>query len=309
MVEKVVIIGSGPAGLSAAIYTGRAKLNPLVIEGTLGGQITLSPSVENYPGFPEGINGSDLVTNMKRQAERFGARFISENATDVDVSARPFRIKTETRTIEAETIIAATGARTVWLGLPNEQRLIGRGVSSCATCDAFFFMDKAVMVVGGGDTALEDAIFLTRFAKSVTVIHRRSELRASKIMQDRAFANPKIKFIWDTTVEDVLGAEIVEGIKLKNVKTGHTTEMKCDGVFIAIGYKPATDIFKGRVETGEGGYALTQGKSTMSNVEGIFIAGDVSDPRYRQAITAASEGCKAAMDVAKYLESKHSEKK
>jgi len=309
MVEKVVIIGSGPAGLSAAIYAGRAKLDPLVIEGTPGGQIALSPSVENYPGFPEGISGSDLVASMKRQAERFGARFVSENATDVDVAAKPFRIKTETRTIEAETIIAATGAKTTWLGLPNEQRLIGRGVSSCATCDAFFFTDKTVAVVGGGDTALEDAIFLTRFAKSVTVIHRRSELRASKIMQDRASANPKIKFIWDTTVEDVLGKDAVEGIRLKNVKTGQTTETKCDGVFIAIGYKPATDIFKGKIETGEGGYALKQGKSTMSNVEGIFVAGDVSDPRYRQAVTAASGGCKAAIDAAKYLESKHSEKK
>ncbi len=310
MVEKVVIIGSGPAGLTAALYSSRANLRPVVIEGVpFGGQLMLTTLVENYPGFPDGIMGPELMLGMKKQAEKFGTRFIAENATFIDVSAKPFKIKLNSQTIETETIIIATGAQSQWIGLPNEQRLIGHGVSSCATCDGFFFPNKDVVVVGGGDTALEDGIFLTKFAKSVTIIHRRDSLRASKIMQDRAFANSKIKFIWDTVIADVSGKDAVEGVKLKNVKTGKETEMRCEGLFVAIGHKPATDIFKGKVELDEKGYVITQGKSTMSNVEGVFIAGDVDDPRYKQAVTAAGEGCKAAIDVEKYLESKHSEKK
>jgi len=309
-IEKLVIIGSGPAGLTAAIYAARANLDPVIVEGVpFGGQLMLTTLVENYPGFPEGITGPDLMIAMKKQAEKFGAHFISDNVKSIDTSKRPFVIKTDAQTLKVEAIIIATGANATWLGLPNERRLVGHGVSSCATCDAFFFKDKNVVVVGGGDTAIEDAMFLTKFAKSVTVIHRRDELRASKIMRKKAFANQKINFAWNAIVEDVIGKDKVEGVKLKNVKTGEKSELKCDGLFIAIGYKPATDIFKGKIELDEKGYAVAAGRGTMSNVEGVFIAGDVSDPRYKQAITAAAEGCKAAIDAEKYLESKHVAKK
>ncbi len=302
-VHNVIIIGSGPAGLTGAIYTARSELHPIVIEGPQpGGQLTITSDVENYPGFPDGINGPQLMLDMKRQAERFGTKFISGLATKVDFSRPPFTIHVEEEILKARTVIIATGASARWLGLESEEKLKGSGVSGCATCDGFFFKDKEVIVVGGGDTALEEALFLTRFASKVTVIHRRDQLRASKALQNRAFKNEKIQFIWNSVVEDILGVDVghVTGVKIKNRVENTVKEVPCDGVFIAIGHKPNTDIFKGQIELDEKGYIVLKGH-TRTSVEGVFAAGDVADPYYRQAVTAAGMGCMAAIDAERYL--------
>jgi thioredoxin reductase (NADPH) len=301
-VRDVIILGSGPAGLTAAIYTARADLKPLVIAGRqAGGQLMLTSEVENYPGFPEGIMGPELMDRMRQQAERFGAEFVDEDATNVDFKREPLAVLTEADRFEGRAVIVATGASARWLGLPSEARLMGRGVSSCATCDGFFFRGKDVAVVGGGDTALEEAIFLTKFARTVTVVHRRRELRASKIMQDRALNHPKIRFVWDSVVCDVLGADHVSGVTIENIRTLTRNELAVDGVFVAIGYTPNTSIFAGQVALDEKGYVLREDGSRTS-VPGVFVAGDVEDFRYRQAITAAGDGCRAAMDAEVYLE-------
>lgn len=305
--HKVIILGSGPAGLTAAVYTARANLGPLVIEGSQpGGQLTITTDVENYPGFPKGIMGPEMMTLFKEQAERFGTRFLYGEVTKVDLSHRPFTLTCDKVEYTAETLIIATGASSKWLGLESEKRLTGYGVSSCATCDGFFFQDKELVVVGGGDTAMEEATFLTKFASKVTVIHRRDQLRASKIMQDRALKNPKISFIWDSAVEEIHGdpkGQGVTGVRLKNVKTGQSTDFRCDGVFIAIGHLPNTYLFHGQLETDEVGYLITQPRSTATKIPGIFVAGDAADKIYRQAVTAAGTGCMAAIDAERFLES------
>lgn len=303
-VEKVVIIGSGPAGLTAAIYAARANLNPIVISGAApGGQLMETTTVDNFSGFPEGILGQDLMASIRKQAERFSTRFIEESVVSVDFKSKPLKIKTETKEVSAETVIIATGAYARWLGLDSERRLNGKGVSRCATCDGFFFKGKEVAVVGGGDTAIEEALFLLHYAKKVTIIHRRDALRASKIMQEEAFANKGISFIWNTSVEEILGTDHVEGAKLKNTKTGVVSSIKCDGIFVAIGHQPATDFLKGQIDMDENGY-VKRHDLTKTNVEGVFVAGDVADPRYRQAITAAGDGCRAAVDADRYLQEK-----
>jgi len=298
----VIIIGSGPAGLTAAIYTGRAKLSTLVIGGaTWGGQLMLTSEVENFPGFPNSILGPDLMAKMRIQAERFGAKIMFEDATAVDFRSRPFKISVGDRVFEAKTVIIATGATAKWLGLPSETRLRGRGVSACATCDAPFFRDKKAVVVGGGDTALDEALALSKYAREVTVVHRRNQLRASKILQDQVFSNKKINFVWNSVVEDISGKDRVEAVKLKNVQTGVESTLATDAVFVAIGYKPATDIFKGQIDLDENGYIRAHDE-TKTSVEGVFVAGDNQDKRYKQAITAAGQGCKAALDAEKYLQ-------
>jgi thioredoxin reductase (NADPH) len=314
-VRNVAIIGSGPAGLTAAIYTARASLEPLVIEGEPsstgdqpGGQLMLTTEVENFPGFPEGIMGPELMLNCRAQAERFGADLRTEKVTKVDLSSRPFSIwvgdpDAADPTYRSEAIIISTGAKALMLGLPNEQRLIGRGVSTCATCDGFFFRDQDIVMVGGGDSAMEEANFLTKFAKSVTIVHRRDELRASQIMQDRAMANPKINFLWNTVVTDVLGEDSMTGVALENVLTGDKSEMDATGMFVAIGHRPNTDLFKGQLEMKDNGYLVTKPQGTETNVEGVFACGDVQDDKYRQAITAAGSGCAAALDAERWLES------
>ncbi len=304
MVRNVAIIGSGPAGLTAAIYTARAALSPLVIEGwQAGGQLTTTTEVENYPGFAHAIMGPELMKEMRAQAERFGTEFLTGEVTAADFSRRPFRLTVDgEQTIEAKTVIIASGASALHLGLPNESRLLGRGVSTCATCDGYFFRGKELVVVGGGDSAMEEAIFLTKFATRVFVVHRRDKLRASKIMQDRAFKNDKITFIWNSVVEDILGDQVVTGVKLRNVVTGRTSELACAGVFVAIGHSPNTGIFKGQIEMDAKGYIITR-NGTATSVPGVFAAGDVQDSRYRQAVTAAGSGCMAAMDTERYLES------
>ena len=304
--RKVIIIGSGPAGLTAAIYTGRALLKPLVIEGFQpGGQLTMTPEIENFPGFDKGISGIDLMNKMKAQAERFNVDFLYDAVVDVDFSKRPFKIITEEEEeFTADTVIIATGASAKTLGLKNEKELVGRGISTCATCDAFFYKDKKVIVVGGGDTAMEDALVLSKTASSVTVIHRRDKLRASKILQKRAFENPKISFIWDSVVVEYLSDENLSkltGVKIKNVKTNEITEIECDGVFLSIGHKPNTDFLKGKLELDEKGYIVVK-NGVKTNIEGVFAAGDVHDYKYRQAITAAGFGCQAALEVERYLE-------
>lgn len=303
--RNVIILGSGPAGLTAALYTARANLKPLVIEGNQpGGQLTLTTMVENFPGFPDGIMGPDLMKAMKEQAAKFGAEFVGGSATSVDFSQNPFRIVVdEDATYETRSVIIATGASAKMLGLENEWQYMGRGLSTCATCDGFFFKDKKLAVVGGGDSALEEAIFLTKYASSVTVIHRRDQLRASKIMQERAFANPKIDFIWDTVVERIIGDPMVSGLVLRNRKTNETWEFPVDGLFIAIGHRPNTDLFRGQLDMDEMGYIKAVNR-THTNVEGVFVAGDVQDQRYRQAITAAGSGCMAAIDCERWLEMK-----
>jgi len=307
-VYNVVIIGSGCAGLTAAIYAARANLHPVVIDGhEPGGQLTLTTMVENFPGFPDGILGPDLIESMRKQAQRFGAEFRAGSVTEVDLSRRPFRITAGKETLEAGTLIVAAGASARMLGLDSERKLVGRGVSTCATCDGFFFRGKEIAVVGGGDTAMEEATFLTRFASRVHLIHRRAEFRASKIMLDRAQANEKIRLVTPAVVEEVMdvGKGTVEGVRLRNPETGKETTLAVDGVFVAIGHEPNTKVFRGQLETDANGYLVTQPGSSKTNVEGVFAAGDVKDHRYRQAVTAAGSGCMAAMDAEKFLEAEH----
>jgi thioredoxin reductase (NADPH) len=309
--RELIIIGSGPAGYTAAIYAARAELKPLLLAGgNMGGQLMITSDVENYPGFPDGITGPEMMDHFRKQAERFGTTVLPEDVTRVDFSARPFRVWTDTEEYTAKAVILSTGASAIWLGVPGEERLQGKGVSACATCDGFFFRNRRVVVVGGGDVALEEATFLTRFATHVTVVHRRDQLRASKSMQRRAFDNPKIDFVWDSVVEEIIGErnpttgrEAVSGVRLRNVKTGETSVLETDGVFVAIGHKPNTDVFVGQVDLDEKGYVRMPNPETAeTNVEGVFAAGDVRDHRYRQAITAAGDGCKAAMDAERWLE-------
>jgi len=298
----VIIIGSGPAGLTAAIYASRSRLETLVVAGALwGGQLMLTTEVENFPGFAEGIMGPDLMDQMRKQAERFGAKFIFKDATAADFSSKPFKVRVDDQMYEAKSVIIATGASARWLGLESEARLRGRGVSVCATCDAAFFKDKKTVVVGGGDTAMEEALALSKFAREVKVVHRRDNLRATKILQERAISNDKISFVWDSVVQEILGKDKVEGVRLKNVKTGEESHLATDAVFIAIGHKPSTDIFKGQIDLDERGYVIAHDR-TKTSVEGVFVAGDAQDFRYRQAVMASGDGCKAAMDVEKYLE-------
>ncbi len=301
MVEKIIIIGSGPAGLSAAIYAAREGFNPLVISGSKGGgQLELTTIVENFPGFPDGVNGPDIVKFMKKQAEKFGTRFIDKDAEGVDLKGKPLKVVVEGKNYETDTLVIATGANAKWLGLESESKFIGKGVSSCGTCDGPFFKNKDVIVVGGGDTAMEDSIFLTKFANSVTIIHRKDSLKASKIMQERAFSNKKIKFIWNSVIEEILGDQKVSGVKIKNLLTNEVTEMKIDGVFVAIGYKPNTEIFNNQLKLDEKGYIETVDE-VKTTIEGVYIAGDVADKYYRQAITASASGVKCALHAREYL--------
>ncbi|MHB1435440.1 MAG: thioredoxin-disulfide reductase [Thermoplasmata archaeon] len=298
----VVIVGSGPAGLTAALYCARAELRPVVISGVpAGGQLMITTEVENFPGFPEGIQGPELVDRMRRQAARFGTRFLDAQLTRFEARERPFLLEAgPDHRLRADTVIVATGANARWLGLPSEERLRGHGVSACATCDGFFFKGKEVVLVGGGDSAMEEALFLTNFASRVTVVHRRRELRASRIMQERARANPKITFRFEEEVVEVLGATSVEGVRLRHLSTGAETNRKVQGLFVAIGHVPATELFRGILDLDEKGYLRTR-EQTRTNVEGIFAAGDVHDHRYRQAVTAAGLGCMAALDVERFL--------
>ncbi len=300
--ERVIVIGSGPAGLTAAVYAARANLRPLVLAGGLyGGQLMLTTDVENYPGFPEGIMGPDLMIRFREQAERFGARIENVDVTAVDFARHPLLVRTCDEQYEAETVIVATGASALWLDIPGEERLRGRGVSTCATCDGAFFRDKHIVVVGGGDSALEEALFLTRFGRRVTLIHRRDRLRASKIMSDRARSNEKIDMLWNTVVEEVQGDDRVRALRLRNVTDGSTYEFEADALFVAIGHTPNTGVFAGQLDLDERGY-IASPDGSLTNVEGVFVAGDVNDQRYRQAVTAAGAGCRAAMDAERYLE-------
>ncbi len=306
-IHDVIIIGSGPAGWTAAVYATRSNLKTLMISGSQpGGQLMLTSDVENYPGFADPILGPELMERMRKQAERLGTEILVDDVSRVDFIKRPFKVWVREKLFEGETVIIATGASAKWLGLPSEQHLLGRGVSSCAACDGFFFKGKKIVVVGGGDTAMEDALYLAKLVEGVTVVHRRDQLRASKIMQDRAFKNPKIKFVWDSIVEEVLGEAKVSGVRVKNVKTGATSTIPCEGLFVAIGHEPNTGIFKDQVELDRRDYIRLHDR-TMTSVPGVFAAGDVDDPRYRQAVTAAGEGCRAAMDAEKYLEALRTE--
>jgi thioredoxin reductase (NADPH) len=302
-IHDVVIVGSGPAGLTAALYTARADLSPLMIEGReAGGQLMLTTEVENFPGFPDGIMGPALMADMRKQAERFGTRFLTADVDTVDLQGgSPFTLRIGGDTITTRTVIISTGATARWLNLPSEQRLIGRGVSSCATCDGFFFRDRELVVVGGGDSAMEEATFLSKFASRITVAHRRGELRASKIMADRAMANDKIDFAWNTEVTDVLGDDAVTGVVLRDTVTGESREHRTDGLFLAIGHDPTTGLFAGQVDLDDAGYILVDHPRTTTNIPGVFAAGDVVDTIYRQAITAAGMGCKAAIDAEHFL--------
>jgi thioredoxin reductase (NADPH) len=304
-INKVVILGSGPAGLTAALYTARANLSPLLIEGhEPGGQLTITTEVENYPGFEHGIQGPEMMDVFRRQVTRFGTRFVSGAVSEVRLSKRPFELAVDGKAIKADSVIIATGATAKLLGIESEKRLMGYGVSACATCDGAFFKEKEAIVVGGGDTAMEEATFLTRFCTKVTLVHRRDTLRASKIMQDRARKNPKIAFIWDSTVEEIIGEQKagVSQVKLKNLKTGKVTEMKTDAVFVAIGHSPNSALFKGQLEMDAIGYLKVKLGTTYTNIEGVFAAGDVVDSVYRQAVTAAGTGCMAAIDAERWLE-------
>ena len=307
MHKRLIIIGSGPAGYTAAIYTGRANLSPLVLAGTQsGGQLMITTDVDNYPGFPQGIQGPELMERFREQAERFGAEIVDRDVSFVDLSQRPFLVRSGDEVYTSDAIIIATGANAKWIGLESELRLRGKGVSACATCDAFFFKGKNVYVVGGGDTAMEEAIFLAKFAKTVTVVHRRDTLRASKIMQERAMANPKISFIWNSVVSNVIGDDRVTALDLENVVDGSKRIVPAEGLFIAIGHIPSTILFTGQLETDGTGY-ITVKNRTLTSVEGVFAAGDVKDSRYRQAVTAAGSGCEAALDAEKYLSEHHKE--
>ncbi|HUQ39950.1 MAG TPA: thioredoxin-disulfide reductase [Acidimicrobiales bacterium] len=311
-VREVLIIGSGPAGLTAAIYAARANLRPLVIEGEPsstsdqpGGQLMLTTEVENYPGFVDGIMGPELMVNFRAQAARFGAEYVTAKVDTIDFTASPFTVKAEGAEYAARAVIVATGARSLMLNLEAEARLLGHGVSTCATCDGFFFRGQEIAVVGGGDSAIEEATFLTKFADKVILIHRRKELRASKIMQDRAFANPKIEFLWDSVVTDVHGDTSVSGITVRHVETGVEQQLAVTGLFVAIGHVPNTDLFKGVLDMEPNGYLITQPGSTRTNIPGVFACGDVQDHTYRQAITAAGSGCMAAIDAERWLEMEH----
>jgi thioredoxin reductase (NADPH) len=310
--HRVIIIGSGPAGLTAAIYTARANLAPFVIEGEPsstsdqpGGQLMLTTEVENFPGFPEGIMGPELMMRFRDQAARFGATFLTGKATKVEFGEKPLKVHVRDEIFTADSVIISTGAQSLMLGLEAEERLIGHGLSTCATCDGFFFRGKEIAVVGGGDSAIEEASFLTKFASKVTLIHRRDSFRASKIMQDRALSNPKIEMLWNTAVTDIVGKDQLESISLKNTVTGEESSMAVAGLFIAIGHRPNTDVFKGVIDMENNGYLITRPDSTYTNIEGVFACGDVKDHVYRQAITAAGSGCMAAIDTERWLEHQH----
>jgi thioredoxin reductase (NADPH) len=310
--HHVIIIGSGPAGLTAAIYAARANLQPLVIEGEPssssdqpGGQLMLTTDVENFPGFPEGIMGPELMIKFRDQAMRFGAEFLTEKVTAVDFSERPFKLSVRDRQFTADAVIVSTGAQSLMLGLEAESRLLGYGLSTCATCDGFFFRNQEIAVAGGGDSAIEEATFLTKFASKVTLIHRRDTLRASKIMQERAFNNPKIEFMWNSVVEDLVGDTKLEGAVVRNVLTDEVTTLPVTGLFVAIGHRPNTDLFKGVLDMEDSGYLITKPGTSLTNVPGVFACGDVQDHTYRQAITAAGSGCMAAIDCERWLEATH----
>ncbi|MDK1018855.1 MAG: thioredoxin-disulfide reductase [Actinomycetota bacterium] len=302
MAEKVLIIGSGPAGLTAAIYAARGGLNPFMVEGMeRGGQLMITTDVENYPGFPDGIMGPDLMEQMRKQAERFGTRIISSDVTDVDFSVKPFKVFVGRDVYTAESIIISTGASARWLGVEGEERLRGFGVSACATCDGFFFKEKDLVMVGGGDSAMEEALFLTKFASKVTIVHRRDAFRASTIMANRVLKHPKIDVIWNTVIEEILGDRLVSGVRMRNVMTDEVTDRSTDGVFVAIGHTPNTRVFEGQLDLDDAGYILTEPGASLTSVEGVFAAGDVTDKIYRQAVTAAGMGCQAALDAERWL--------
>jgi thioredoxin reductase (NADPH) len=301
-IRNVIVIGSGPAGFTAALYAARADLEPLVLKGLeAGGQLMLTTEVENYPGFADGIMGPELMDQMEKQAQRFGAEILAVHVTEVDLSSRPFLVKVGDQEWRTRTLIVATGATARWLGVPGEEKLRGRGVSACATCDGFFFRDRELVVVGGGDTAMEEATFLTKFASKVTVVHRRDTFRASKVMQDRLFANPKIEVAWNSEVAEIVGEDAVTAVVLRDSQTGEHRTLAIDGVFMAIGHDPTTALFRGQLDVDADGYLMVAEPSTATNVPGVFAAGDVTDHTYRQAVTAAGQGCKAAIDAERFL--------